>query len=140
MSKVLKNLQLTFGETAASPKVLTITSVNTLIKAIEDPEVNTKFSGHITSESGSLTAAQAYSLAIAGLTFHGNVTPVDFTLKASKTEVVDGSEILFTTTSVPVSAIDFIINNVTINSGSIAKEDVENICSIENNKLIIAPA
>ena len=140
MSKVLKNLQLTFGETAASPKVLTISSVNTLIKAIEDPEVNTKFSGHITSESGSLTAAQAYSLAIAGLTFHGNITPVDFTLNASKTEVVDGSEILFTTTSVPVSAIDFIINNVIINSGSIAKEDVENICSIENNKLIIAPA
>lgn len=140
MSKVLKNLQLTFGETAASPKVLPIASVNTLIKAIEDPEVTTRFSGHITSESGSLNAAQAYSLAIAGLTFHGNITPVDFTLKANKTEVVDGSEILFTTTGVPVSAIDFIINNVTINSGSIAKEDIENICSIENNKLIIAPA
>ena len=60
MSKVLKNLQLTFGETASSPKVLPIASVNTLIKAIEDPEVTTKFSGHITSESGSIKASQAY--------------------------------------------------------------------------------
>lgn len=140
MNKVLKNLQLTFGETSASPKVLTIASVNTLIKAIEDTEVNTKFSGHITSESGSLTAAQAYSLAIAGLTFHGNITPVDFTLKANTTEVVDGSEILFTTTGVPTSAIDFTVSSTTVNSGNLTEEDVNNICSIENNKLIVAPA
>lgn len=140
MSKNLKNLSLTFGETASSPKVLTIASVNNLIKAIVDPDVTTNFSGHITSESGSINAAQAYSLSMAGITFHGNVTPIDFTFSLNKTSIVDGDEVNLLTSGVPTSVIEFTIETIIVDSGSITENEIRNICSFENNKFLVASA
>lgn len=134
----LRNVTMAFGG-ESSPTVVTKSQVLTLIKVINDEQVTSTFSGHISMLSGTLDAAQAYLLATKNITFHGETTPVSYTISVNKAAPNEGDDITFSVSGgLPVSVFRFEVSRVEIISGDITPEEVKSLCVFDGNVLHVA--
>ena len=135
----MQNIKMAFGD-KNSPTAVTKPHILALLKAIEDGNLTKEFSGHISLANGSINAAEAYALGLAGITYHGATTAVDFTVQADKTTISDNADVTFSSNDIPVSALVFSLQSVTVSSGTITEEQVRSLISFNGNVMHVAAA
>lgn len=126
---------MAFGD-KNSPTAVNQEQIRTLIKAVNDTSLTTKeFSGYVSLASGSINAAEAYALGLAGITYIGATTAVEFSVTADKTTIADNESVTFDSPEIPVSALVFSVENILVSKGNVTADDILNNITLIGNVL-----